>query len=277
MYTGGMPTCWPAWHPRYVGLSNKPISSGCATVDGNVQCDPAAMAAKAGVSLPVYTLARYMQSEVGSGTIEERVAVGEAAVNRARLAGTDILARLLYRQPAGHPNRGYFGPIHGPGGTSTAPYGRWAATSKDPSPQTLALAELVLSGRSGNFARGADDQNGLEYFSNPAANVRGQAAEGDYWVGPLPGVDHMRTFLYRHYDNLSPNEAAALLQRGLDAVAAGRPTWKIDCVDGGSGLPGLQAGSGPLIAGIILVGSLALAGSIYLGRMKAHRLAPLPA
>lgn len=280
MYTRGMPTCWPSWHPRYVGLSNKPISSGCATVDGNVQCAPADMAARAGVSLVVYTLARYAQSEVGSGTIEERVAVMEAAVNQARLRGYPDVTKLLVWNPGTKAaNQGYYGPIHGPSGVSTAPYGRWAATSKDPSPQTLALAELVASGRSGNFAKGATSQYGMEYLSDPAGKVRSHAEDGKFWVGPLPGVDHMHTFLFRQYpkNSLSTIEVTALRQRGLDAIAAGRPTWKIDCVDGDGGLPGLQAGSVPLIAGIILVGSVALAGAIYLGRMKAHQAAGLPA
>lgn len=258
-------TCYPPWHTKYAGLSTRTVASGCSTVNGNVQCDPAEMAARAGVSLPVYAIARYMQSEVGTGSIEERVAVGEAAVNRAKLAKTDVLARLLYRQPAGHPNRGYFGPIHEMvNGVRTSPYGRWAATSKDPTVQTLALAELVMSGGSGNFALGADDQNGEGLLSNPAADVREQAADGDYWVGPLPGVDPMRTFLYRHY-GVAPDSpvGAALLARGLAAVAAksGRPI--VACVDDGAGGSRLSGGA---IVGMFLLGSAALAGVIYLGR-----------
>ena len=259
--------CWPSWHPTYVNLSNKVVSSGCATVGGNVQCKPSDMAAKAGVSLEAYTLARYMQSEVGSGTIEERVAVGEAAVNRAKLAKTDILARLLYRQPVGHPNRGWYGPIHGPGGVGTSPYQRWAATSRDPSPQTLALAALVMSGKSGNFSKGADDQNGPQYFPDPTVSVRSKANGGNYWVGPLPGVNHMHTFLYRYYGYkpTSP-EGAILLQRGLDAVRSGNASWNIDCVDSG----GLML-SGGAIVGLFLAGSAAIAGVIYLGRQAGAR------
>lgn len=235
-----MPTTWPWWHgelaPRAATLRSKVISSGCSTSGGNVQCAPEAMRADAELkaratgmwdktlTLPAYTLARYMTSEVGSGTIEEMVAVGEAAVNRAKLSGSSILDRLLYRQPVGHPNRGYYGPIHGPGGTSTAPYGRWAATSKDPHLLALHLADLVTSGQSGNFSGGADDQNGLEYFSDPAGNVRKQAADGDFWVGPLAGVNHWHTFLYKNYGKNHP-DAKALLERGLWATTQPKPVW----------------------------------------------------
>ena len=223
-----MPTKYPWFHgefaPQAALLRSKKIASGCATAGGNVQCDPGEMAAKAGVSLPVYTLARYMTSEVGDGTVEEMVAVGEAAVNRAKLSGTTIVDRLLYRQPKGHPNRGFYGPIHGPGGTATAPYGRWAATSKDPSLLALKLAELVISGQSGNFSQGADDQNGPEYFSNPIGSVLSNAANGDYWVGPLPGVNHWRTLLYRNYGKGHP-DAKALLERGVWAMKTKATTW----------------------------------------------------
>lgn len=269
--------CFPWFHAVYAGMSQRAVPSGCATVGGNVNCSPESMRAAAeargkaegwwpsgkSMSLGTYSVARYITSEVGSGTIEERVAVAEAVVNRARLARTDVNGMLLYRQPSGHPNRGYYGPIHGAGGTSTAPYGRWAATSKDPTNVNLLLADLVLSGKSGNFAMGADDQNGMEYFDSPSGNVRKEADQGDYWVGPLPGVDHWHTFLYRHWD-VSPSSAlgAALLKRGLDAVAnRSRPQW--------GGLPvcagGAPLGTGEKIAlGFLL--AVGLGGGFLVGR-----------
>jgi len=241
--------CYPWFHAKFEPLRQAKqvtIRSGCSLgSNGNINCPPEAMRANAeaqlramgalgSLDLETYTLARYMQGEVGSGTIEERVAVGEAAVNRAKLAGKkSALDILLYRQAPGHPNRGWYGPIHGSGGVTSAPYGRWATTSADPTVLTLLLANLVTSGQSNNFSRGADDQDGLEYtaaFPDPAYKVTKEAGEGNYWVGPLPGVDHWHTFLWRHYGvSKSSAEGAALLARGLAAVAdRTRPTWPAD-------------------------------------------------
>lgn len=241
--------CYPLWHSTYAPLVRSPaeavISSGCRVDShGNIPCPPEEMRANAEqqlkksalwpigqpLSLDTYTLARYMQGEVGGGTVEERVAVGEAAVNRARNEGKSVLDILLFRQPAGHPNRGFYGPIHGPSGISTAPYGRWATTSADPTMLTLLLAQLITSGGSGNFSRGADDQDGPEYWipqgqASLHGYVRRLASQGKYWVGPLPGVDHWHTFL--QFTAPGSPDAAALLQRGLEALTlpAKRPVW----------------------------------------------------
>lgn len=293
-----MSICWPAWHAEFAALDAKlkstTLSSGCATSNGNVQCPPesmrvaaaaklAAMGLPANLSLNAYALARYMQSEVGSGSIEERVAVGEAAVNRAKLRGKSVADLLLRAQAPTHPNYDYFGPIHG-GSVETAPYGRWAATSKDPSVSTALLAMLVESGRSDNFSNGADDQDGLEYFSDPEGKVRKMATTGDYWVGPLVGVNPWHTFLSRHYGNVSAADAAALLARGLDYVrarkrvgskwaAATSPAAPV-CGDDG-GYPETGGGlrlTGPQIVGVMLGGSALLATTIYLGRRAAGKV-----
>lgn len=244
-----MPTptnCYPWFHRSSQGVQSLTISSGCAVNGaGNIPCQPEAMRAAAeaklrslgyqlSLSLNAYTLARYMQGEVGNGTIEERVAVGEAAANRARMSKTDINGLLLYRQAPGHPNRGWYGPIHGIGtGTSTAPYGRWATTAADPTLLTLLLANLVETGATGNFAMGADDQDGPEAWisqGQTALNnyVKRLANSGKYWVGPLPGVDPWRTFL-----QITPGipvssiQGQALLARGLAALQLPRraPDW----------------------------------------------------
>ena len=70
------------------------MHSGCRVNEvGNVACGPDALRAQAEGMLrqagvwagrrslprPTYTLARYMASEVGNGTPEEKVAVGQAA------------------------------------------------------------------------------------------------------------------------------------------------------------------------------------------------------
>lgn len=286
------PFCLPAWH--HIGLIKGTLASGCPTVNGNVNCDPEDMRrnaeaklkalgylpANGSLSLEAYTLARYMTSEFGGGTPEERVAVGEAAVNRARLEGlvSGVVGLLLYRQAPGNPHRGYYGPIHGPQGVTTAPYGRWAATSRDPNIADVLLAQLILSGQTNNFNNGADDQAGFEYaaaFPNPQATVRRFASQGNYWVGPLPNVNHWKTSQFRHY-GVSPSsvDGAALLQRGLDAFAVrGAATnWsglRACPTDGGSGdgvqvVPSVAAGGGKLrgavlaFVGIVGIGLIGL-------------------
>lgn len=218
--------CYPWWHAKYESLRAKPIyvRSGCSVnAQGNVGCSPESMRANAeqqlraggyldSLSLETYTLARYMQGEVGGGhppgTLEEAVAVGEAAMNRVKLERLkDATSLLLYRQPQGHPNRGFYGPIHGPGGTSSAPYGRWATSHVDPTVLSCVLAHLITSGQSGNFNRGADDQAGLEYAANfpLPGSIYSWANRGAFWVGALPGVNHWRTFLVKHH----PGETAS--------------------------------------------------------------------
>jgi hypothetical protein len=255
MATGsGTPiNCLPWWH-EYVETITKGrqfvLKSGCAVnAQGNVACTPENLRKNAEaqlkaidwwpknrpLTLETYTLARYMASEVGSGTPEERVAVGEAAVNRAKLQKLPkgILSLLLYRQGnPSHPNYGWYGPIHGEAGVQTAPYGRWAATSRDPSVGDIILAELILAGLTDNFNRGADDQAGYQYakaFPNPANSMRNQASKGNYWVGPLPNVDHWHTTQFR-YLGLKPDSGAGkiLLDRSLQVFSDPNrksPTW----------------------------------------------------
>jgi hypothetical protein len=238
-------SCFPWWHTQFAaiaGRGNLVINSGCSTIGGNVQCDPEAMRAKAeatlraagynlSLSLPAYTLARYIAAEVGSGTPEEKVAVAQAAINRTRLEKLrDINSLLLYRQASGHPNRGRYGPIHliAADETRTSPYGRWAATSRDPSVQDVAITSFVLAGGAGDFARGADDQDGPEGLDNPVRKVQAQALRRDYWVGPLPGVDHWHTFLYRYLPDVAPDSDLGqwLTARGVAALASkARPNW----------------------------------------------------
>jgi hypothetical protein len=86
------------------------------------------------------------------------------------------------------------------------------------------IAKMVADGDSGDFAQGADDQDGPEYWIPQGqgalnAYVQRLASQGKYWVGPLPGIDHWHTFL-----QYTPNaveralKGPALLQRGLGAL-----------------------------------------------------------
>lgn len=240
-------TCVPAWFARYRAISNKTLASGYAVnVIGNVPGDPAAMAQAAGhklaadtalpadvrargarLTLDAYTLARNMTTEVGTSSIGDAVAVGQATVNRAAISGKSVTDVAINRQALGHPNRGHYGPINGRGANGlTAPYGRWTATTKDPTVRAIALAQDILDGVIPRaFNKGADDQANLTIYKNPPAKVRGLADVDAYWVGQLPGVDHRRTMLFRTVKGLDVARAAVLIQRAIDALAAPSVNW----------------------------------------------------
>jgi hypothetical protein len=282
-------SCLPWWITKFDGVPAFTVSKpGCKVgSDGNVPCDPEALRADAeaqmnaagyggGLSLEAYTLARYLQSEVGTSKIAQSIAVTEAAINRSRNLSRGVLSLLLYRQSPGHPNYGHYGPIHGVGtGTSTAPYGRWAATSRDPSLKALVIAQFVIDGYSDNFTGGADDQDGPEYWAKDGRSsfgsyVRGLASKGKYWVGPLPGIDHWHTFLqFTPGISASSAEGQALTQRGIAALQlpVTRPDW--------SGLPicseplsaklGIKLSRTEMVL-LALAGLGGLAGAVYFDR-----------
>ena len=260
-----MSQCWPWFSAPYRALAAEAwtktiIPSGCGVDSGgNVACPPETIRANAEawlaqkypqvlaqiggrLALDVYTFARYMHSEVGSGTVEERVAVGEAALNQARTSLRSIYKMLT-------PN-GYYGPIHAPkawceahgyscSSTSNpnvccAPYKRWASTARDPSIMSLLLAALVVSGGSGDFALGAVTQWGPEAWIKDGQTklnnfVRNIASSSKYyWVGPLPGVDPWHTFLVRkEWFGPSTPMGGGLVARGQEALTLPRraPTF----------------------------------------------------
>lgn len=254
-------TCVPSWFAVYRAISNKTLASGY-TVDafGNVPGDPAAMAQAAGrklaadTALPAdvrargarltwaeYTLARNITSEVGTSVIGDAVNVGQCALNRAMLAGRSVNDVLLYRQSAVGPyavNRGFYGPINGRNASGlTAPYGRWASTTKDPTVRAIALAQDILAGViPAAFNKGADDQANLTIYRDPAAAVRKHAAAGAFWVGPLPGVNHRRTMAFRTLKGLDVATATRLQTRGLTALVAPAVDWARYPVCAGDGL-----------------------------------------
>lgn len=207
------------------------------------------------LSVDVYTLARYIASEVGSGTPSEKVAVGEAAINRARRWGLSIRGLLLDRAPS--PNKGYYGPIHckNADGSLGAPYGRWAATSRDPAVDDVLIAQMVFSGESGNFSKGADDQANVVSYNDPAGKVRALGAKNSYWVGPLPGVDHRHTFLFAYRPEIAPNSpiGLALIQAGVQATTAPSPNWTgLETCKATSKLPAVVALGLTGVAGYLL-------------------------
>lgn len=299
--------CYPWWHAPLSALIAQPwaktfVPSGCPIVGGNATCSPEQMRANSeawlqqrypqvlvmlggSLTLKTYTLGRYMGSEVGSGTAEERVAVGEAALNQMAASNRTLLQMLA--------PQGYFGPIHADesvclargyaqgsrqnkcGGTADpatccAPYGRWAATTRDPSIASLVCAHYVATGKTDNFARGAVTQWGPEaWIKQGQARLDrfvAQAANGNlYWVGDLPGVDPFHTFLVRKGVPLGTLKASALAegQRALALPRKPMPTLPL-CPEGPSG-------GGPS-GGEIVLAVAGLAAGVFAGRFAARRL-----
>jgi len=285
----------PAWYGPLLKLADLPrLNSGCPVVDGNVNCSAEALLAKVneqmgklGLLKRPFTqnenaLARYIDSEGGSGTPSEKVAIGEAAVNRARIAGTSVDGLLRLRQQSGHPNRGYFGPIHATESECAkkglkkgcAPYGRWASTKRDPSPQALVIAQMILSGETGNFAKGADDQMGPDAgvylgFGEDwvKRKILAQAEKSSYWVGLLPGVNHRKTFLFAQRPGITPTspEGQKLIADALKWAYI-KPDW--DKVSVETGLP---AKGGLSILQIALLGAGSVLGTGLLAAGLAKR------
>lgn len=254
-------TCVPSWFAHYRAISNKTLTSGYV-VDGagNVPAAPAALAQAAGrklaadtmlpadvrargarLTLDAYTLARNMTSEVGTSSVGDAIAVGQATVNRAALGRKTVTDVAINRQAPGHANRGFYGPINvtkrdANGQKITAPFGRWTATTKDPTVRAIALAQDILDGViPADFNKGGDDQANLTIYKYPARRVRELADEGAYWVGQLPGVNHRRTMVFRKVQVNAPT-AATLLARGIAALDQPSVDWAKYPVCAGGGL-----------------------------------------
>lgn len=261
-------SCLPWWHVQFASPRfSVTIPSGAGRdAEGNVDADPERLRADAEkfltsrgfwrgrLPLAVYTLARYIQSEVGDGTPEEKVAVAEAAVNRARIsypqlrlqdAVNQLLLRRVCTPSASYPLAkracGRYGPIHASDATcerlgltsGCAPYGRWASTSRDPTVQAILIADFVLAGKSGGFARGADDQFGPDAArrvqgqgdAELAARIRRRAERGSFWIGPLAGVNPRRTLLFASRPEFRGTPAeSVLVAAAIDAIRSPSPT-----------------------------------------------------
>jgi hypothetical protein len=240
-----IPRCLPPWHNHVAAIPNLTISSGCPPVNGFTRCDVNKMRAAAQdkmvalgfwpagkpMSQATYTLARTITSEYGSGSPEDLVAIG-VAYKDAALSG-----RLLTVGPNGAPA---YGPIYSsdpvlcaaagkpivPPKTVCAPFNRFAATTQDPTARSLVVADMVLSGAVGNFAEGASDQHGpnagvAQYGKDwVIRNIPRKAKNGDYWIGPWPGVDWFETFIYMHRPDIAPDspDGQFLQQRAINAL-----------------------------------------------------------
>jgi hypothetical protein len=231
--------CVPPWHGDLAAIDAKWgktfLKSGCKVYKvcppdrdckkGAVNCDPEAMRRNAesqlqslGVLGPgealdadVYTLARNIRSEYGSGTPEERVAIGLASVNRAKQEGTTITNYLL------DSTWGLYGKQIG----NIRP----ASTSQDPAVSDILAARFIILGRAYGFLQ--DFTHGAtSYFdrvSQDASAAKAAATEegrdvptgaeiykrwatgGDMltWCGHMPNVRTWRLAMFAHRYDLS--------------------------------------------------------------------------
>jgi hypothetical protein len=204
------------------------------------------------ITLDTYSMARHVSSEVGSGTPEEKMLVAVGArlqAQRRRKSPYDLLACTNARDVC------LYGPINvvtkdASGRTQYgAPWKRWAATSRDPSPQDILVAELAQTGRYDREMRYADDQAAAAIISEK--KIRERAAEGWYWVGPIPGVNHKKVFAFTHVRNASPK---LMVDRAINALSKEpAPAWRF-------------AARAPRVTNAVLVvGLLAAAGIIGYG------------
>jgi hypothetical protein len=253
-----MTTTLPWFLPKLKEIENLPaISSGCALVSGNINCSAESMRKAAEqkfkalgiaksfglddtISMDEYSAARYGRTEVGSDIASE-LAVIEAGRNRAKIWGMSMDKLLRLRQPAGHSNRGFYGPIHATEAECTAkglqkgcaPYGRWAGTKRDPRPVDIIIAKLVISGRSNNYAKGADDQLGPSAGDSLFGRewiykrIKSLANSNNYWVGLIPGVNHRKTMLFRKMPAVAPGspEGRKLIANAEEWAHKDPPNW----------------------------------------------------
>jgi hypothetical protein len=140
-----------------------------------------------------------------------------------------------------------------------APFGRWAATSRDPSPQDILVAEMAQSGKYNTDVGNPDDQAAAAIYS--ASRIIDTAKRGNYWIGPVPGVDHQKVFAFSQlavpWDSAQGQQ---LIKRGQTALKTRAPDWKnvAPC--------SIFVATSPRVAGTLLVaGLLAVAGAIGYG------------
>lgn len=233
---GATPQCIPSWiHPilaeraraQAAGVLGKKIAkSGCAVNDdGIVPCTPESLRANfesrvkslglyprgRTLSLDAYSIARNIYSEAGSEPIPHKVAMAQAAINRAREDNISI-SKLVMR-----------------GGTNYAKQkgtNPRVASSQDPTWEELVIAELALSGAFEGYIKGAVLYFAPKYYS--ATRKReiydtwtdgwGNSRYGYGWIGPTPGIDHNSQFLMRRIPRGDPHLKDAYDQ-GLAALA----------------------------------------------------------
>lgn len=227
------------WRAEVRAASSARLTSSTADAGGTVTKSATALVDEAarkvpGVDLQSYTLARLASSEYGKATPEMWAAVIDAELNRAERRKRTVFEHLC---PTGTYGK--------QGGT------RPAATTRDPTFQTLAAARAVLDGRARGIARGAErffDPRVMDVLhrkdparvSCDALNLldrwsynRNQGPTGkkcppgdrvgdhtEAWVGQIPGIDPWELMLMRPMPPGPLHDAA--FQQARAVILAGR-------------------------------------------------------
>jgi hypothetical protein len=165
------------------------------------------------ISMDAYSLARNIATEVGSGTPEEKMAVALSTIGQARRRNTSVSSLVLLTTKGERKGTALYGPIH-PKPTGENIHGRWTASTLDPTVRDVLIAEFALSGKAGDFARGADNQAHHSIISEQRLRENRW-----YWVGPIPGVNPRHTYLVTTRTDVDPDspQGRQLLALSMEA------------------------------------------------------------
>lgn len=134
----------------YVKSKTKLNSDGTVTYDGETPVDPITLATDSGVDVDVMSLARLIESEAGILPMSGRVGVAWASMNYAGSHSKSITE--LVTKATKTVASGYYGKQN---------QGRYCATSKDASQDSIDIAQQVISGSV------ADPTGGAEQWDSP--------------------------------------------------------------------------------------------------------------
>lgn len=282
--------CRPQWAipflPLQVDRKSFRLNSCGSAVAGQVPCSPEelrveaqARAAKFGyprkVTQDEYALARYLASEHGSGTPETKAALALLALRQAQGRGVTVYKLLACTN---NWDTCAFGPINvvttewdPVSGTMktryAAPYGRWAATSANPSLDDLLIARLVLDGGArGWLSPHANDQDSPVIVT--PAKVRAKGQKQIYWVGPVPGLDPNEVFAWEYLPGAT--DGPARIDRALAFLAnpAAFP-WKPPQFCPRGVVAYVRSSPAAASAIVLAIGAAAVGGFLYWRRRRA--------
>lgn len=179
---------------------------------------PSLLADSAQLPLDVYSVARLVASEWGSGPAPGLLAIAEAARNRAKALGQTMTAMLTKDTNAAQ--TGYYG----------RQTGRWAATSQDPTARAVAAARGALEAGT-NVASGAVKffhprtqdrgwQGGTALTKDAAQVVTSWAGDGYQFIHDAPlysmGIDPYEFMIFKRVSGKVDTA------RALTAISKGR-------------------------------------------------------
>jgi hypothetical protein len=253
-------TCLPHYHDELenYALDTRKVTNCPVGSDDYVPCTPESLRKQAesflraagqwsrlrALPLDTYSLARNIRSEHGSGNVEEKVAIAEAARNEAARRNKSVTELLLINNKG----RSLYGRQN---------QGRFAGTSIDPTVGDIKIADYVLRKRT-NLSYGATKYLHPGGMGDRLFTVLNDWAKSNVWVGHIPGILTHKQFMMRR---VQPGEDLALVaQRNAEGFAALRqkssPTLVADvCPAPASPLlrvAGIGLASAAVVAGVTM-------------------------